>query len=254
MRIKKENQLGLNFTQEIKDKFYQIHSDKFFSQFNEEELKPFKEQWKWILDDSQNKNLLFTKTAIEVCKKIKVDKFKPSILKIKTPKKYTFLIDDKHFYRVFLNGSEILVLHIKKEDLANGQSYLSYDSFKILPNENRVVYPPNQNDYLNDKHFVEFIKLLIFTEYSELQEVVIKPNQSYGTKKQGKYLNETSQNFVLVDSTWNSIIIRKDGFGVIGHFRLQPIGKNREDRKLIYISEFFKNGYIRNAKRDNQVN
>lgn len=249
MRIKKENQLGLNFSQEWKDRFFQIHSEKYFSKFDEETIKPSKDEWKWILDDSQNKNLLFTNTALEIANKIKIDKFKPSILKLGVRKKYTFLMGSDSFYRISLNDNNILVLHIKKEQLADGRFYLSYNSFKIFPNEERVDYVKSP-DYLNDDDFARFLKLLIFTEYSELQEVVIKPNQSYGTKKQGKYLNETNKDFILVDSTWNNTIIRKEGFGVGGHFRLQPIGKERQDRKLIYINDFFKKGYTRVSKKD----
>lgn len=250
MKIKIENQLGLNFTQRIKDEFYRIHSAKFFKGIPESYLKPFKQQWLDILSDDGNKNLLFTKTSLEVAEKIKIDKFEPSILKIKKEKKLTFLIDGNHFYRVAIAQGEIFVLHIKKSILDNGHAYLSYDSFKIMPLLNTVVYPPNQTDYLNDKFFKEFIRLLIFTEYSELQETLVNPRQSYGTKKQGKYLNETNKPFIVVDSNWNKIIIRTEGFGVSGHFRLQRVGVNREDRKLIYISEYFKNGYVRGAKRE----
>ena len=249
MKIKKENQLGLNFTQKVKDQFYKIHSDKFFSKFSEDEVAPYKSQWKEILNDEGNKNLLFTKTSQEVCEKIKIDKFEPSILAIKKEKKLTFLIDDTHFYRVCLKQGEIFAICVKKVLVGGMQFYYSYDSFKIFPSQNIVHYPPNQDGYLNDKYFKEFLRLLIFTEYSELEEVVLKPSQSCGTLKQGKYLNETTQSVIIVDSNWNKVVIRTEGFGVSGHFRLSRVGKNREGRKLIYISEFFKNGYVRGAKR-----
>ena len=91
--------------------------------------------------------------------------------------------------------------------------------------------------------------MLIFIEFSDLTEVLLKPNQSICTKKQGKYLNDSKNNFILVDSKWNNIIISSGVFGVSGHFRLQRVGKDKQEVKLIYIKEFVKNGYVRGLKK-----
>jgi len=249
MKINSKNQLGLNFTQYIKDNFYKIHNENFFSKYSDEVVEPFRNQFREILSDDGNKNLFFTNTSKQVAEKIKVDKFEPKILKTEKQKKLTFLIDDKHFYRVHIKGSELFCMLVLKELREQGD-YISYHSFKIKPLENEVVFPKNQNDYRNDKYFLEFIKLLIFTEYSELEEVTLMPNQSKGNKKEGKIYNDSNKNFIIVDSTWNKIIIRTEKFGVSGHLRLQPIGKNRNDRKLIYISEYLKNGYTKQARQN----
>ena len=37
-------------------------------------------------------------------------------------------------------------------------------------------------------------------------------------------------------------------FNVNGHFRLQPYGKERQLKKIIWINEFKKSGYVRQAK------
>lgn len=250
MKINTQNQLGLNFTEEIKSHFYRLHSEKYFNQYPEDIIAPYKKQWQNILSDNGNKNLLFTQTSLEVANKIKIDNFEPKVLKISKPNKFTYLINDNHFYRVMISQEEIFGLNVRKTLMENGQFYFTYDSFKIIPSENRVVYPVNQSNYLEDKYFSEFLKLLIFTQYSELDETIINPKQSAGTKKQGKYLNESNKPFILVDSAWNKIIVRKEGFGVVGHLRWQPTGKGRSERKLIYIREFIKNGYVREAKRE----
>ena len=256
MKVKAENQLGLNFSQKIKDEFYRLQNDKYFNprakEFGDEAIEPFRVQWKDILSDNGNKNLFFTKTSRDVADSIKVGKFEAKVLKVKQDRKLTFLIDDTHFYRVCLRKDEILVLIVKSVPSSAGMFYWSYDSIKIKPLLNEVHYPSCPTDYLDDKYFSEFLKLLIFVEYSELEETILKPNQSIGTKKQGKYFNATTQPFVIVDSQWNKIIVRKEGFGVSGHLRWQPVGTNREDRKLIYIAEFVKNGYVRGAKK-NQI-
>ncbi len=243
MRVTKENQLGLNFTQYIKDSFYKLHNEKYFSGYPESYIKPYREQFQDILSDDGNKNLLFTRTSIDIADKIKIDKFKPSILKIKKEKKLTFLIDDKHFYRVNLKQDEIFVMLVKLTD----GNYVSYDTFKIMPLADIVIYPQNPTDYINDKYFKEFLKLLIFTEYSDLEEIIISPNQSYGTKRQGKYLNETNKNFILVDSYWNKTTINAGKFMVSGHPRYLM---SENGIKVVYIKEYTKNGYIRRAKKN----
>jgi hypothetical protein len=248
MKVNKNNQFGLNFTQEIKDHFYKLHSEKYFKDFTDEESAPFRKQWLDILSDEGNKNLLFSQTAIDVCKNIKLTKFEPAILKIKKSKKITLLIDDNKFYRVAISEDEIMALCIKKTVMPNNQYYVSYDSFKIYPKLNTVSFP--MGDYMKSEMFLEFIKMLIFIEFSDVTEVLLKPNQSIGTKKEGKYLNDSKNNFILVDSKWNNIIVSSGVFGVSGHFRLQRVGKDKQEVKLIYIKEFVKNGYVRGLKKE----
>jgi hypothetical protein len=249
MKINSQNQLGLNFTQDLKDRFYALHSKGTLDKYPDDVSAPYREQWKRLLSDDSNRNLLFTKTAIEICEKIKVDKFRPSVLKIDTTKKLTFLLGANSFYRVYLVNREVFVMHVQKSISKDGAERISYSAFKIIPDEETVVYPPNENDYLNDKNFTDFLRMLIFVLYSEVDEMVIRPNQSTGTKRNGKYVNQSKNDFVLVDSRWNNTIIRTEGFGVSGHFRLQRVGRNREERKLVYISEFVKNGYVRLSKK-----
>ncbi|MBK7362836.1 MAG: hypothetical protein IPJ01_11110 [Micavibrio sp.] len=161
------------------------------------------------------------------------------------------MIDENHFYRVNLRQDEIMAVLVKTTKTENNLDYISYDAFKIFPLKDVVHYPPNQNDYLNDKYFMEFLKLLIFVEYSELQETVLMPNQSVGTRKQGKYLNETDKKFIIVDSAWNKKIIVSGKFGVSGHPRYIM---SKDSIKVIYIKEYTKNGYTRGAKRNQTDN
>ena len=211
MKIKKENQLGLNFTQEVRDGFYKLQCELYFAGHDEETLKPFRAQWLNVLSDEGNKNLLFSRTSREVADKIKIDKFQPSFFKVKKEKKLTFLIDGNHFYRIVLKDDEVFGLLVRGTPVnISGfpEIHWQYDTFKIIPAKNLVVFPKNQDDYINDEYFIEFLKLLIFTEYSELEEITVNPNQGYGTKKQGKYFNETKNPFIVVDSAWNKIIVR----------------------------------------------
>ena len=45
-------------------------------------------------------------------------------------------------------------------------------------------------------------------------------------------------------------IIRSEGFGVKGHFRMQACGRNHREHRLVYIKPFEKKGYTRRAKKE----
>lgn len=53
----------------------------------------------------------------------------------------------------------------------------------------------------------------------------------------------------VIDSSWLRTIVRTEGFSVRGHFRLQPYGVGRCERRLIYIKPFQKHGYVRTARK-----
>lgn len=264
MKIKKENQFGLNFTGQMRDFFvsnqskiiqsYPLHNyytgDVGGQEFSIREKA--ESQIRDLASDSDNKNYLFTDTAKSVCEKIKVDKFRASALKTTVGyKKITFLVGKDRFYRVVFNNSEIIVLLGRLISVPNSTDYrFTYSTFKIFPELDTVDYPENPEDYLQDEFFVEFLRLLIFFEYSETTLTELKPKGKIGTKREGKFLNESSQNVTIVDSNWNNIVVRTQGFGVSGHYRLQPCGKDLSDRKLIYIAEFAKKGYVRGAKKE----
>lgn len=95
------------------------------------------------------------------------------------------------------------------------------------------------------------VSFILFKKYCETETKVIPAN-----KKEHhigvKYVNETKRKITVLDSTWFTTIVKSEGFGVSGHFRLQPCGPNNSERKLIYIAPFEKQGYTRTAKVLNQ--
>jgi hypothetical protein len=90
-----------------------------------------------------------------------------------------------------------------------------------------------------------------FLKYAEVQSKIVnakKKDHHLGVK----YVNETSNKVKILDSTYFTTISRTEGFGVKGHFRLQPYGIGMKDRRLQWISDFKKHGYTRVAKISNQ--
>lgn len=63
-----------------------------------------------------------------------------------------------------------------------------------------------------------------------------------------KYTNDSNHKVSILDSTYFTTISRTEGFGVKGHFRLQPYGPGRTRRRLQWIPDFEKKGYTRTAK------
>lgn len=51
-----------------------------------------------------------------------------------------------------------------------------------------------------------------------------------------------------LDASWYTTVIHEGDFTVRGHFRLQPCGPGKKDRKLIFVNEFQKHGYVRKAR------
>jgi hypothetical protein len=93
----------------------------------------------------------------------------------------------------------------------------------------------------------DIFSLILFLKYCDLEIKEVKGNSKInhiGTK----YVNETKNNIQILDSTWFTTLVKSDSFHVRGHFRFQPCGQGMKDRKLIWISDFQKEGYTRQAK------
>lgn len=100
------------------------------------------------------------------------------------------------------------------------------------------------------KHMTEKIAiLLMFEKYAKVETETAK----HGKTVKSRIINDRVKNVTpfdirVMDSSWFTKIYRDEDYEVRGHFRLQPCGEGKKDRKLIYINPFVKHGYHRNAK------
>lgn len=86
-----------------------------------------------------------------------------------------------------------------------------------------------------------------FLKYAEVETKIVNGNRR--EKHLGeKYVNEVPYKVQILDSTYFTTISRTDGFGVRGHFRLQPYGPSMAQKRLKWISAYEKEGYTRTAK------
>lgn len=93
-------------------------------------------------------------------------------------------------------------------------------------------------------------KLLCFIYLTENDETLVEPGRKNGTRKSGKIVNTLPYPVTIIDSRWNTTVIRTEGFDVSGHFRLQPYGYQMSQTKIIFIQPFKKHGYVRKAKSE----
>jgi hypothetical protein len=91
--------------------------------------------------------------------------------------------------------------------------------------------------------------VLPFLTFAECETKVINAETGHRAKVNNeKYVTDIKSNVEIVDSNWFTTIIHSNGFNVSGHFRLQPIGHGRNERRLIWIKDFEKHGYTRRAR------
>lgn len=114
--------------------------------------------------------------------------------------------------------------------------------------EKTFIWDGHYKNGCNHSYYLSFlVSFLCFIKHVELETKLIKAEKKdfhIGIK----YVNETKHNIEVLDSTWFTTIVRSEGFAVGGHFRFQPCGEGRSERKLIWISPFEKHGYVRKAR------
>lgn len=112
--------------------------------------------------------------------------------------------------------------------------------------DNDKYHAPNTQNAI----FNRIAKIITFIELGDIETVYLPAGRNNGKSKKsgGKITNTTEFNVYVVDTSWNKLIIRTEGFGVMGHFRLQPCGPGHVDRKLIWIDSFEKHGYVRKPR------
>lgn len=86
-----------------------------------------------------------------------------------------------------------------------------------------------------------------FLKYAEVETKIVNAKRKENHLGE-KYVNETSRNIEILDSTYFTTISRTDGFGVSGHFRFQPYGPGLSLKRLQWIADYEKTGYTRKAK------
>lgn len=146
---------------------------------------------------------------------------------------------------------KVTMLYFQGETLAvainqQGDKVLQeYAADWTLIGENGVALTPEERIKMQLSFLFDFY---LFTKYAELETKELKP-KSKVVGVECKYVNDTSANIKILDSTWFTNLVKSDGFNVRGHFRLQPCGEGMKDRKIVWINDFKKTGYTAPARK-----
>lgn len=95
----------------------------------------------------------------------------------------------------------------------------------------------------------DLLLLKTFLKYADVETKVVNGHKKIIHVGE-KHVNDTKYRIEILDSTYFTTISRTEGFGVSGHFRMQPYGPGLSSKRLQWISEFEKHGYTRRAKID----
>lgn len=113
--------------------------------------------------------------------------------------------------------------------------------------ENKANFTSDRETGNSTSTFLLIAIISLFREYANV-DVKHLNKKTGGTIFNCVYSNDTEKNIKVLDSTWFTTLVKSEGFKVRGHFRLQPKKhKGKWTKELIWISEFQKNGYIREA-------
>jgi hypothetical protein len=151
--------------------------------------------------------------------------------------------DKTGFIKISRFGSDIYYLIMTNLDVRYEDQNIGihYNSFSFISKDFQINYK-NETSLSYD---LLAVKLLTYLLYGNISEKKMPPKAKI-TTGYSRLFNNSKLNIVFCDTLWKQRI-NISGFPVSGHFRFQPFGKNRKDRKLIWIEEFEKKGYNRKA-------
>lgn len=164
------------------------------------------------------------------------------------------LKEDK--YGVFIMGAVIIVyyFHMNNDGMIEDKSIVMDKTHLVSINDGTDQYlvPREYPDGVTDATSLEHYPMLflLFKKYADVETVKAESNKKVTVpNEKEKLLFEFNLKANYTDCSWFREIVRKEGFMVRGHFRLQPIKKDGEwIKKLIYIEPYQKHGYTRKAR------
>jgi hypothetical protein len=144
----------------------------------------------------------------------------------------------------FLMLSNLMGFDKSRDAVYNSYSFTS-KSFYIEKGDECKLEDSPSACLLNYNKSVFAVQLLTYLVFGDISEKYV-PSKKRAKLGSTRILNNSKLNITFCDTLWKQRI-NTDGFKVRGHFRLQPVGEGRRERKLIWIEEFDKKGYNRKA-------
>lgn len=202
------------------------------------------------LSPDNNKNYWITNTVLDKLEMLKVSKTESDVYNWKVfnnqPEcKKTFIFPDNSFLRMNITEA-VMHFNFARYTGSLNDGKIAWDMFFVKKDSGVQVNDYNKNEV--EKIETTIFKLLCFIFLTENDEVVVSPGAKHGTRKDGKIINDLSVPITIVNSRWNTTVIRNEGFGVSGHFALRWAGVGKTEARIVFIEPFTKHGYIRKSK------
>lgn len=188
-----------------------------------------------LVKDEDSSYYFICQSVYKAAKLIKINSgFTGRAIKDIKDGKYTYLMGINTMVRFLVQNGAIIGFYF------NDQKKTAFNFFLEM-DEGGYHY---EQDFAEE--FSTLMQVLIFVELGDIEVKLLAAGRNNGGKRGiDKVTNTSNRTVYVVDSSWNQILIRTDGFAVRGHFRLQACGEAMKDRKLIWIGAFEKHGYKR---------
>lgn len=204
-----------------------------------------------FLTPKDTKNYFVTNTVIDKLDMLKVKKngdhfdwtvFNGRISDLRN----TFIFSDNSLMKLVVQDDIMMFCYLKYEPYDKVTGHMSWTMFYLNKNTGELCEHFDDDKVKNIEEFC--YKLLCFVYLTENDEVILPPNAKIGTRKSGLILNDIKSNITIINSRWNTDVVRLEKFGVRGHFAIRWVGEGRSSARLVFIEPFEKNGYTRKAK------
>ncbi len=189
-----------------------------------------------MIRPKDQKILRLSRRVVENAKLINIESVLKNCNSIDFDFKSLFVLldcDRSGYIKYERSGADIYYIYSSDLDTDNPQTGINVINFI-------------EGDYLYDDERVELpLQVLTYLFFGDITSRFIKAKDSVRVEY-SRIVNNSKMDVVFVDSLWKERI-STDGFKVRGHFRLQPVGEGRSNKKLIWIDEYNKHGYNRRA-------
>lgn len=240
-----------------------IEKDIPIDEYNEDKLIDYLSLWDTISMDDQ-KAYVVTQTVMDNFDLLKIERT------ITAPQGNQY---DWAVFRNLSNCKKTFILPTTKDNLQRvlririyGE-FIKFCFFSCLPNkkdkkqdaetmwelffvnkETGAICEHQLNPKMKEIEEITY-KLMCFVFLTENDEIVLKPKQKYGTRNTDKTINTLNVPLTIINSRWNTTIVRQEGFPVRGHFAIRYFGSKLSSQqiRIVFIQPYKKQGYIRKA-------
>jgi hypothetical protein len=184
-----------------------------------------------LLDIFEKNKYVFSNSVIDTLHTIKInDEFDCNILKERKTSNGIIIVDSNELYIFQQIEDKLKVINFT---VSIKDDYSDIQLFTFNLNQNEKIIDKN----IETEVWKKFIRCLIYLDFLPTETKYIKPNEKFGTRKQGKIINETEYKVILVTKAWNQEYKTrpKTKFYSKEHWGIRWTGVRRQIPKVTFI-------------------